>query len=391
MLADKSRRSTATAEVGSEVDRHGSTVLGEDRVQLSLTAAERRLARALGGDEEALADLSAEDSGELARHHRAGGALYLRARALGLDTPAVDDWRRQTLAAAAHHLQLLAMATEVAESLSGIGVEWLPLKGFDLATRLYDAAEERPTGDLDVLILPARLDDAVEALRADGWRGLYQGPRNRAFLAEEGYAWMAVKTPHPLLEVHFRLWGVVPEGFEIPLFERSQPDDSLPVGGRRLTLADAYLVAAVHAWLSPRYLVAWWDLAKLSERLTPEEIDDVVREAETWDLQLPVALAAEVSSALWQHHGCRTIQRRLASTLRLPERLLAARARRRLDALSLSSLQTARLLAGRRSRMRFKGPWRRVWPHAGIVERATPEGWPWLARRLWFQIRWPLR
>ncbi len=391
MVDDKARGPTAAAEVGQKAGRKGSTAERKDRVRLGLTAAEWRLARALESDEQALTELAAKDSGELARQHRAGGALYLRARALGLETPAVDAWRQQTLAAAAHHLQLLAMATEVAGTLSEAGVEWLPLKGFDLATRLYDAPEERPTGDLDLLIPPARLDDAVDALRATGWGALYQGSRNRAFLAEEGYAWMAVKAPYPLLEVHFRLWGVVPEGFEIALFERSRPDQALPTGGRRLTLADAYLVAAVHAWLSPRYLVAWWDLARISERLAPGEIDDVVREAKAWDLHLPVTLAAEVSATIWQHQGCRAIQRQLSPTLRFPERLLAARARRRLTALSLSGLQAARLLAGRRSRMRFKAPWRRVWPHAGIVERSTPEEWPWLARRLWFQIRWPLR
>ena len=34
-------------------------------------------------------------------------------------------------------------------------------------------------------------------------------------------------------------------------------------------------------------------------------------------------------------------------------------------------------------------PWRRLWPHPGIVERATSEDWPWLARRLWYQVRRP--
>ncbi len=364
----------------------------EDRTRLGLTGAERRLALALDGDPQALETLAADDAeSALARHHRIGGALYLRARRFGLETPAVAAWHRLTLAVAAHHLRLQAMVEEVAGRLTDAGVTWLPLKGYDLATRLYDAPEERPTGDLDLLIPPERLDDAVRALRADGWQALYQGPRNRSFLAEEGYAWMAVKAPHPLLEVHFRLWGMVPEHFETAIFERSRPDPALPAGGRRLTLADAYLVAAVHTWLSPRYLVAWWDLARLSERLTPEEIGDVVRQAEAWDLQLPVMLAAEVSAALWGRQGCRTIHRRLAGELRLPERWLAARARRSLTTLSLASLQAARLLAGRRSRQRLKGPWRRIWPHPGIVERATPDEWPWLARRLWFQIRLPFR
>ncbi len=363
-----------------------------ERRELGLTPAELRLARALGDGRQALEELAASDGeGELARRHRAGGALYLRARRLGLCTSAVAAWRRQTIAAGAHHSRLEVMVEEVAGCLTAAGVEWLPLKGCDLATRLYQAPEERLTGDLDLLIRPARLDDALRVLRASGWRDLYRGPRNRAFLAEEGYAWMAVKGPHPLLEVHFRLWGLVPEKLATALFDRSRPDPALPAGGRRLTFADAYLVAAVHAWLSPRYLVSWWELARISRRLAPEEVDAVAREAGVWDLQLPVALAAEVSAALWGERGCRTIQRRLTGELRLAERLLAARARRRLTALPLAGLQAARLLAGRRGRQRFRGPWRRIWPHPGIVERSTPEGWPWLARRLWFQLRRPFQ
>ncbi len=363
---------------------------GKDRTELALTPAELRLARALGDDRQALEELATSDGeGELARRHRAGGALYLRALRLGLNTPAVASWRRQTLAAGAHHSRLEVMANEVAGCLGAAGVEWLPLKGCDLATRLYRAPEERLTGDLDLLIRPEQFGDAQRALRADGWRSLFQGPRNRAFLTQEGYAWMAVKDPHPLLEVHFRLWGLVPEKLATTIFARSRPDPTLPASGRRMTLADAYLVAAVHAWLAPRYLVSWWELARISQRLASEEIDGVAREAAAWDLQLPVALAAEVSTALWGERGCRAIQRRLAGELRLAERLLAARARRRLTTLPLVGLQAARLLAGRRSRQQLRGPWRRIWPHPGIVERSTPEGWPWIVRRLWFQVRMP--
>ncbi len=357
------------------------------RGRLGLSAAERRLAQALGGDRQALEALAAEDSGELARRHRAAGALYLRARRHGLETPAVKAWHRQTLDVAAHHLRLAAALEEVAAGLAAAGVDWLPLKGYDLATRLYDQPEERPTGDLDLLIAPSRLGDAIGALAAGGWAPLYPGPRSRRFLVEEGYAWMATKAPHPLLEVHFRLWGLVPEGFAAALFERSRADASLPAGGRRASLADAFLVAAVHAWMGPRYLVAWWELARLSARMTPAEHDAVRHEAGAWDLQLPVMLAAEIAAELWREPGCLKIRRHLAGELRPPERLLARLARRRLSALSLAGLQAARLLAGRRSRQRLKGPWRRVWPHPGIVERATPDGWPWLARRLWFQAR----
>ncbi len=348
------------------------------------------VADALGGDSEALAALAGRDAdGELARRHRAGGALYLLATRQG--TAAVEAWHRQLFSTAARHLQQKATVQEVASCLAPAGIDWAPLKGYDMATRLYEP-EERVTGDVDLLILPEGLDEARRLLEDVGWRSLYEGPRNPVFLAEEGYAWMARKKGHPLLEVHFRLWGLVPEGFETALFERAAPDASLPPGGRRLTLADTYLVAAVHAWLSPsRPLGTWWDLARISEHLLRSEIDDVLREARFWDLQLPVALAAEVSAALWGREGCREIARQLAGDLRAPERWAASWTRRRgLNRFPLTVLQAARLTAGRRSRQGLKGPWRQIWAHPGIVERGTPATWPWFWRRLCFQVP-PLR
>lgn len=356
-----------------------------------LTAEERQLADALAGDGEALAALAHLDAGgELARRHRAGPALHLRAARRALDTPAVAAWHRQLLATTAHHLRIETTVEEVAGRLAAAGIEWLPLKGYDLATRLYDTPEERPTADVDLLIRRGRLAEARRALEAAGWKGLYEGPRNRRFLAEEGYAWMAEKADRAFLELHFRLWGLVPEGFAEALIERSSADEDLAPGGRRLRLADAYLVAAVHSWLTspPRPLVAWWDLARIAERLEPREVDAVVRAARRWDLELPVALAAEVSDTLWRHAACAEIRRLVATDLRRPERWLASYARRRgLAGVPLAALQAARLAAGRRSRQGWRGAWRRIWSHPGIVERSTPDDWPWLRRRLTYQLR----
>lgn len=351
---------------------------------LGLTPTEQWLAEALAGSREALETLARRDEdGELARRHRAGPALALRTVARSLTTPA--SWHRDLLAAAVNHLQARTTVEEVGASLAAAGVEWVPFKGYDMATRFYAEAEERPATDVDFLISPEHLAAAREALTADGWQPLYTGRRYEDFLAEEGYAWLARKASQTLIEVHFRLWGMTPEGLAESLFERSRPDPDLPRGGRRLRPADAYLVAAVHTWLTPppRPLTSWWDLARISEKLTEGEVDDVAGAAGEWDLGLPVALAAEVSAALWGQAGCGSIGRRLAAGLRPAERWLAARARRKGHVgLTLARLQAARLLAGRRSRQGWLTVWRRVWAHPGVVERSTPEDWPWIRRRL---------
>jgi hypothetical protein len=360
-----------------------------DDAALGVTREERWLADALAGSPDALGRFAAHDvDGALARRHRAGAALRLRAERHGLAAPA--PWHRELVATAAHHLGLEAAVDEIGERLAASGIEWLPFKGFDLAARVYDAPEERPTADVDLLIPAARLGEARRALEDDGWEGLFTGPRNRDFLVEEGYAWLARKPGRGLLELHFRLWGLVPEAWAEDVFARSWRDPALPPGGRRLTLADAYLTAAVHAWLDPppRPVTAWWDLDRISKHWPPEEAEDAVAGARAWDLQLPVALASRISAGLWGSGGCRRIAERLETDLRFAERVVAARAcRKGLATLPLSRLQTARLLAGRRSRQGWRGAWRRLWAHPGIVERATPEAWPWPLRRLAYQLR----
>jgi len=355
-----------------------------DVENLGLTPAERRLAEALDGSDEALEALARrDDGGDLARRHRAGPALALRTVARALTTP--TSWHRDLLAAAMRHLQARATVEEAGERLAAAGVEWVPFKGYDMATRFYAAAEERPATDVDLLILPARLAAAREALAADGWQPLFTGRRYEDFLAEESYAWLARKADRTLIEVHYRLWGMAPEGLAEALFERSRPDPGLPPGGGRLRPADAYFVAAVHTWLTPppRPLTSWWDLAQVSAGLTAQEVDDVVDAAREWDLALPVALAAEISADLWRRDGCRAIASRLAASLRPVERRVASRARRRgLTGLTLARLQAARLLSGRRSRQGWLTVWRRVWAHPGVVERSTPAEWPWIRRRL---------
>lgn len=362
---------------------------------LGFSAAEERLASALEGDAEALRALLADGaSGELARRHRTGPALYRHARLLDATGPALDAWRHEARTSAARHLALAAVLDDAAQALEGAGVAWAPLKGFDLATRFEDRGEQRPTGDLDLLVAPTDLETGREALLAAGFQGFEETPRSGAYLREEGYAWQATHPSGVLLELHFRLWGLVPEDFAAGVLERARPEATLPPGGRRLRLADAYVVAAVHLWLDPppRKLLAFYDLPRLAEHLEEaDETDEVVEAAADGDLELPVALAAEVSSALWRRDACGEVVRRLAARLRTAERFFAARLRRRgLAAAPLHAIVLARLLARRRSRHGLpRTVGRRLWPHPGTVERLTPDDWPWIRRRFAATLRRP--
>ncbi len=341
------------------------------------------LAAALAGDPDAMRTLAGDPAGaDLAKLHRVGPALALRARRLGLDGPAVGAWRRSLVGATAHHLRINEGLAGVGSVLGAAGVPWLPIKGSDLGSRVYDRPEERPAGDVDILVAEDDYLRARRALEAAGWYSLTPGDRVDAYLLEEGYAWQATDPTGLLLEVHHRLWGVVPPGFGRALVEAAEPDPALGPTARRLPLAHAWLVAAVHVWLNPRPrpLLAVWDLALV---MRPALVEDVVRLANDWDLQLPAALAAEYAAGLWPSDPHRRIAGRLMETLRPAERLTARRALEGgVESASLESIVLARLLSFRSSRAGWRSLFRKVWAHPGIVEMETPAGRSWPARRL---------
>jgi hypothetical protein len=342
-----------------------------------------RLAAALAGDHDALAALAADPAAaELARVHRVGPALSLRARRLGIGGPAAESWHRGLIAVAAHRLHIEDRLRGVGAVLGGVGaagVPWLPLKGCDLGARVYRHPEERPVGDIDVLVPRAELPRVQAALRAIGWRGLAESPRMERYLRDEGYAWQAQDAAGVLLEVHVRLWGIVPAGLGAALLAAAVPDPTLGPSGRRLPFAHAWLVAAVHTWLNPppRPLLAWWDLERIAAA-EPGIEDEAARLAEEWDLQLPAGLAAAQVAALWPSPPNRAIADRLLAGLRFPERLAA----RRGEAVGLRSIVLARLLSGRASRAGWRSLPRQVWAHPGIVEQQTKAGQSWPARRI---------
>lgn len=345
----------------------------------------RSLAAALAGDPDALAALAVDPAGaDLAALHRLGPALALRARRLGIEGTSAASWSRSLMGVTAHRLRIDEGLAGLGSTLGAAGIPWLPIKGCDLGSRVYGRPEERPVGDVDVLVARTDYLQARRALEEAGWRSLTPGARIDAYLLEEGYAWQAVAPTGLLLEVHHRLWGVVPPGFGQALVEAAEPDPALGPTARRLPLAHAWLVAAIHVWLNPppRPLLAVWDLERIG-MAGQDFADDVIHLAVEWDLQLPAALSAAYAAGLWPSDPHRRIADRLMDTLRPAERLAARRALEGgVESASLGSIVLARLLSRRSSRAGWRSLFRRFWAHPGIVEMETPPGRSWPARRL---------
>ncbi len=347
---------------------------------------ERHLVRGLAGDPQALEELLSDSYAPAVMKHRLGPALALRGKALGLALS--DAWNRRLRLAIGRKMLLEHHLSAVGEALGKAEIRWLPIKGFDLGSRAYDAAEERPAGDIDIFVDPSSLARAREVLADLGWVSRAHGRRFESFLEDEGYCWQGRNKDGTELEVHFRLWGMVPTGYPATLFDAATEDPNLGSTAYRCHPADAYLLAAVHTWMDPppRPLLSWWDLERISGLCPSDRLgEEVAGRALRWQLQLPVLLAAAHAGELWPDGPHHKIAASLRAQLRATERQVVRKALRQgTNRITLGSLTLARLLARRPSRSGVRAVWRRIWAHPGVVERETPEAWPWMARRVFY-------
>jgi len=114
-----------------------------------------------------------------------------------------------------------ALIREIAEILRPCGIPIMPLKGALLQRWVYGTRVFRPLSDVDVLVPPARFDEARAALRAVGF----------TVEREEQGGWeVALRRPEGLLEIdlHRRLSSTVRSGLRAEdLFARGRHDTTL--------------------------------------------------------------------------------------------------------------------------------------------------------------------
>jgi hypothetical protein len=352
----------------------------------SLQQTTRLMAAALEGQTEALEQLAGSPAliGQAAAH-RVAPALAVRAIGLGIDGPALDGWRQALRASVARRTMLEASMSRLGAALAAAGVAWAPLKGMGIPKRLYPQPAERPTTDLDVLVAAEDLQAARLALIEQGWQPIFSDPLVERYLLEEGYAWQAADRHQLPLELHYRLWGSVPAELAEAVLARTAADPELGPTVRRISLVDAYIIAAVHTWLTsnPRPLLYWWELHRMAELASAEEVEEIIRRACQIGHPQFVGAAASVASDLWQSRHSQEIASRTLAELRLPERASLSLLRRLGPERSpLAILVAANLLANRPSRARWRTIYRRIWAHPGVVAQSTPGAWPWALRRL---------
>jgi hypothetical protein len=97
--------------------------------------------------------------------HGVEGWVRKRARAVSVTVPGVEEAVR---AALARHQRALADLDAVKAALDGAGIDFLVAKGPALVDRFYPSPDLRSYVDLDLVVSPHAVGDAVRALEAQG-------------------------------------------------------------------------------------------------------------------------------------------------------------------------------------------------------------------------------
>lgn len=252
---------------------------------------------------------------------RVGGLVHNAVRSAGLDLPprATAALADEAQRIGRQALLLTAETARLQEAFEGAGVPFVVLKGVPLAQRAYGSVGLKHARDVDVLVPPARAEEALGVLERRGYGLVYparrlDAVRRRAVIRFGNEFTVQREGQAPLVEMRWRLTDNPRLVAGLDPFARTQ-DVAMPGGGTLRTLADddlfAYLCVhgASHAWSRLKWLA---DVGALIGGCDGAEIERLYRHAEATggglcagqalvlcrrlvDLPLPPALAKELA------------------------------------------------------------------------------------------------
>jgi hypothetical protein len=232
---------------------------------------------------------------EAAGFHGVGGYVHD-----ALDgVPGVPEEERAQLAAmrtlaALNHLRTVAAIRDVGGVLDGAGVPWLVLKGPTLAGPVHGGPELRWHGDLDVLVPPGRLAQAVALLEREGATML---DRNWTLIHAQRKGEVHLRLPLALeLDLHWHLLNDpgLRSSFAVPLGDLFARARNVEVSGTAvptLGAPETVVYTAMHLMLAGGHRLIWLkDLERLlAARIA--SVEEIAATARAWRAELLLATA----------------------------------------------------------------------------------------------------
>ncbi|TCN22211.1 nucleotidyltransferase family protein [Mesobacillus foraminis] len=157
----------------------------------------------------------------------------------------------------------------ILETFEKVGIDVIPLKGVTFAEKYFNHLGARPTSDIDLLIKPQDLNNAVECIKSLGFDIEHAGIEDHFHTSfSKIQTWSKI----PLtIEIHWNLLQESTASFEINKFW----DESLPVDThvhvRELSNYHTFYMICIHGWRhnldSPKYYL---DIIQLIHKIGNE-------------------------------------------------------------------------------------------------------------------------
>ena len=208
------------------------------------------------------------------------------------EAAALEDGYRGALAT---HLRTVGELGTLRPALDEIG-PWLVVKGPVLAETVHARPDLRGYGDLDVLVRPSALGDALEALEAAGAEIL---DRNWTLLARELRGEVHARLRHgTTLDLHWHLLNerTSREAFRLPVTEMLERRRTVSVGPLKVPTLDAedtLLHLGLHTLLSGGHRLVWFKDVERAVAQRAHDWDELIRRARAWRVDLVVGMALE--------------------------------------------------------------------------------------------------
>jgi hypothetical protein len=176
-------------------------------------------------------------------------------------------------AARPHALALMLVGARVTGALAAAGIAATPLKGPHLGEMIYGAPERRVSSDIDLLVAPHQLDQAVAVVRGMG----YGAPADEVGAAGLPLLHFALEHPQmPTVELHWRIhWYEDRFAHERLVAPRGAAPGWRPAPADEL--ASLLLFYARDGFVGLRLAVdlsAWWD--SFGAAIEPRALDAVI-------------------------------------------------------------------------------------------------------------------